>query len=342
MRRIWEFALVAAVIVATSASVPCAAAPRLDRQEAMPDGTVIIPDTTEAGVYYYVPQNVVVASTGDRPQFLLVKFMDVDAASGETDTAGVVSLTLRFPEPPLVAEELWRSTKASSASFRPLPARSAQLRLIMTKVDGDGSSRREVGSLQAPWTEKTLAVRLNGPTATLLWDALGEPENFTLVADLELTTPGYVLTEKPGEQAEYEQTERVDRFSVPLRISRAEHPGLFRVVDRSQKISFRYRDLVVYCFDFGNQVITDLERVLVEVSVTNERGQRRTRTVVFTADEEPMQTISFDVPERRGQPYRYRVTRYLATGEQLVDDWQEGDAAHLDVSRYDIEVSPEG
>ncbi|MGH8104331.1 MAG: hypothetical protein ACREJQ_07415 [bacterium] len=354
-RRAGRLRFLSAVFLIYAASAmwagPAMAAPQFDRGEMLTDGTVIFPDTTEFGVYYYVPTRIQLrrdASSG-KPEFFLYKYIAVKSAESKTDPkkttkGGRLSLTLEMPNPTEDMLSRWKQVKGAYSIFRTFAPEKMTLKLIYTEVAQTAPESRSVAERDAPFTSQSLAVATSAETATLLWNTLEHKGNIAISADVTLTTKGFELVDKPdgkkGEK-EYKEMSRTDRFSMPVDISREQYPNLFGVINLAQKVGFKYRSLRVLCFDFANETAPGLAQVNVDVEITSGRGQTERKTAVFTPRGDSEQTLEFKVPEKRGGTYRYRVTRISGSGDATVEDWTPGDDAFLDVTRYEIESGGE-
>jgi hypothetical protein len=315
------------------------AAPHLNAVAVAADGSVLIPDTRERGVYYYVPRQVGLLGSPGRKEFRFLKAVRLEGGA-EVSSGGFLALTLGTQQPSADEQQTWRQAVPKATAFRPLPVREASCRLVLTRPD-EPDAQDEVGRSKTSWSRRTFSIPLSGPSATLLWRELDGEGRSSLAADIELVTHGYELRETPGQPGTWEETTRTDRFTVPIEISRRTHPDRFELVDLDLKTSFRFRALTVYYFDFANGVADDLEELRVEVEVATERGERRSKTVVFGPESEPLRELAFDVPEEVGARYRYRLTRYTTSGAEVAGSWRESDAAILDLSSYELELSLE-
>jgi len=63
------------------------------------------------------------------------------------------------------------------------------------------------------------------------------------------------------------------------------------------------------------------------------RGPTR---IYFSKDSETQQDLEFDIPEKKGGTYRYRITSIFQDGRIQRDEWQQGNDFYLDVSEYEI------
>jgi hypothetical protein len=251
---------------------------------------------------------------------------------------GVVAFTLDRPQPSDSQLAAWRARKGAGARFQPLPLTTVRCSLLLVDPAAPTEEGLAVARRSAPWTARSFSVGLSSEQASLLWAELEQPGNLGLVADVELVAEGYALRGGESGPAVYERTERRDRFSVALPVSRQQHPELFAVVHGAEKAAFDYRELTLFCFDFVNQSIPGLALVSVEVETTTPRGQRERHSDYFTPDGEAIRTLELRVPLPPGAVHRYRVTRVLDSGETLAGPWKQGAGPFLDVSETDLEI----
>lgn len=328
---------------AWSLAATCGAAPLLSAGEAQVDGTVLFPDTAERGVFYYLSPGLRLGERYGKPEFVFYKSVGLSSSTagqeGEALTVGgVIAFTLRRPNPSESMVEGWRRLKGDRARFRPLPLVEVSCRLLLMDPADPNDEGQAMARRSAPWSERSLALALPSEQASLLWSELEAPGNIGLVADIELIAQGYELRDGEAGEPGYERSERRDRFSVALPVSRQEFPELFFVVHNAEQSAFAYRELTVLCFDFANQSIAGLAGVSVDIEVITPRGERERHSVFFTPRGDPIQTLEFRIPLPPDSVNRYRVTRIVKSGEVLAGAWEEAIGRFLDVSELNLEI----
>lgn len=311
------------------------AAPLLDDPIVASDGTLLFPDSRDPNVLYYPPLGVRLAWANGMPRFGLIKSVGIDS-HGELVGGGMVGLTLDRIDPDNVQRLAWRASLPQRATLRPLKAEGVKWRLLVTAADSD--SPTVLATRDVPWQRQSVSFALGTSQTTLLWSALESAGNLALIADLVVITKGVRRLPSTLDGREYAETERLDRFSIPLEVSRDAHPSLFSLIHRADHQRFDYRRLDVYCFDFAESVDT-LLHVLVDVQLESPRGQIERHSLSFSPVDEPMQSIEFRLPAHLEHQAQYRVTRLGVSGNRRITSWKEIEHEHLDITDYEIEIA---
>jgi len=322
------------------------------------NGGPLYPDYEEEGLYYFTPEIELGGRMAGGAAFSFLKIVGTNETAGdEASLGGMLAFTLAQRDPGAARAAQWKRAIPSASRFLPLPAKRLRADVLLHRLEGGPV---QIGRNDAPWSERTFRIPLSGVDASKLWKELDGSHGYWLSVEIELDTPGFEggpqalleidalaegpidmgVPEAPGTEPGPDRFTRTDRFSVPVHVNRRSHPDAFKLVNRDEKKSFTYRSLSVSCFDWVNELAGDVWRIVVEIEVRNERDQRRIETVAFEIDTDPQVDLYFSVPEARGSSYRYRTTHHPNEGEALETDWMSGDAAYLDVSRYELDLGP--
>lgn len=319
--------------LAGAGSLALSADPLLSRPETVAGRILVFPDHRTPNVYYYVPASLALVRTFDQPQFFFYKYVYVkaDAPNGpQTIAGGVLTLAVEF------ADETYtlRKAKGPDAEFRPVPIEELTCALSYTRLEPEGAGEKpeELAKKTVLWTRKSFTLPLGRDSASYLWKIFEDGKATGLSVECEFGFKGYEL----DDEGQLKAGQRSARLSFAVPVSMAAYPGLFRVVNLADKVSFNYRRLSVLCFDFVNGTSGPMVKLTAEIEIQTAKKQRDFRTVTFTVGSEPQVDLGFDIPEAKGGTYRYRLTRIFADGRSEKKEWTAGGEMFLDLSTYDI------
>jgi hypothetical protein len=309
--------------------------PLLSKPETIGGRILIFPDHKAPNVYYYVPAGLALARSFDKPQFFFYKYVYVkaDAPGGpQTIAGGVLALAVEFAD----ETETLRKAKGVGFEYRPVPIDKLTCVLNYSRLEpGDPVEKKEeLVKKELLWTRKSFTLPLGRDSASYLWKIFEDGKATGLSVECEFTFGGYEI----DDEGKLKDGERDDRLSFAVPVSMADDPGLFKLVNLADKVSFNYRRMSILCFDFVNGANRDVVKITAEVEILTAKKQRDFRTVAFTAGSEPQVDLAFDIPEAKGGTYKYRLTRVFADGRSEKGPWKEGGETFLDLSTYDIAV----
>lgn len=307
--------------------------PLLSRPETVAGRILVFPDHRTPNVYYYVPAGLALARTFDQPQFFFYKYVYVkaDAPNGpQTIAGGVLTLAVEFAD----ETEALRKAKGPAAEFRPVPIDQLTCALSYTRLEPEGAGEKpeELAKKTVLWTRKSFTLPLGRDSASYLWKIFEDGKATGLSVECEFGFKGYEL----DDEGQLKAGQRSSRLSFAVPVSMAADPGLFKVVNLADKVSFNYRRLSVLCFDFVNRTSAPMVKLTAEIEIQTAKKQRDFRTVTFTAGSEPQVDLAFEIPEAKGGTYRYRLTRIFADGRSEKKEWAVGGEMFLDLSTYNI------
>ncbi len=336
--------------------------PVLNQGRTIEEKIVIFPDHRNPKAFYYVPTSFQISEAHGKPQFFFYKYVYIrsDAAgSSESTAGGVLSVSLEISDERATLERIM----GKGYEFKVIPIDTMISTLMYNEIGetadtrpaGTGSDSgdpeefeskkdededrsgeaegigRKIGQRRAPFTRKSFSIPLNRESASYLWNLFEEKKNIGLSVDCEFTSSGYELSE-----GKYSDAERTDRMSFPIQISMEQYPDLFKLINLANKVSFNYRTVSVLCFDFANETNPDVLKKTIEVKIETAKGQKDFRTVTFSRDSDPQQELSFNIPEKKGGGYRFRVTTVFKDGRSEKGEWQASNDSYLDVSEYEL------
>lgn len=303
--------------------------PILNQGRMLDDRIMIFPDHVSPKVFYYVPVQLKLTRFYDKPEFFFYKYVYIKPDSSEETekmAGGVLAFSVEFGDETGKLKEIM----GEEYVFRPVQVESLRCILNLSVLEGEEAREEELARQEFPWTKKNFTLPLSRMTAPYLWEIFEEEKTLGLSLDCEFTYAGFELNE-----GKYEEAERTDRLAFPVTVSMQEYPDLFQVINLAEKISFNYRRMEVICFDFANEVNQDLMRKTVEIEIETARGQRDFKRIDFSEESEVQQALEFDIPEKKGGSYRYRITQVFNDGRSLKGEWRHGDNYYLDVSEYE-------
>jgi hypothetical protein len=332
MRRAAVLAGLLALLAGAGAS-GLRADPLLTRPETVGGRILIFPDHRTPNLYYYVPAGLALVRSFDRPQFFFYKYVYVkmDAPEGpQTIAGGVLTLAVEFAD----ETEALRKAKGPAVEFRPVPIDALTCVLSYTRLEpeGGGEKKEELAKKELLWTRKSFTLPLGRDSASYLWKIFEDGKATGLSVECEFGFKGYEL----DDEGKLKDGARDGRLSFAVPVSMTADPGLFKVVNLADKVSFNYRRMSVLCFDFVNGTSGETAKITAEVEILTAKKQRDFKTVTFMAGSEPQVDLEFNVPEAKGGTYKYRLTRIFADGRSERGEWKQGGDMFLDLSTYDI------
>lgn len=306
--------------------------PILNQGRMLDDRIMIFPDHVSPKVFYYVPVQLKLTQSYDKPEFFFYKYVYIKPDSSEETermAGGVLAFSVEFSDETGKLKEIM----GEEYVFKPVQVESLRCVLNLSVLEGEEAREEELARQEFPWTKKNFTLSLSRMTAPYLWEIFKEEKTLGLSLDCDFSYSGFELKE-----GKYEEAKRSDRLAFPVTVSMQEYPELFQVINLAEKGSFNYRRMEVICFDFANAVNQDLMRKTVEIEIETARGQRDFKRIDFTEESEVQQVLEFDIPEKKGGTYRYRIIQVFHDGRSQRSEWIQGDDYYLDVSEYEIIV----
>ena len=309
--------------------------PLLSKPETVGGRILIFPDHKAPNVYYYVPAGLALTRSFGKPQFFFYKYVYVkaDAPEGpQTIAGGVLALAVEFMD----ETETLRAAKGAAYEFRPVPIDKMTYVLSYSRLEpGDPEEKKEeLAKKELLWTRKSFTLPLGRDSASYLWKIFEDGKATGLSVECEFTFGGYEI----DDEGKLKDGERDHRLSFAVPVSMADDPGLFKLVNLADKVSFNYRRMSVLCFDFVNGTNGETAKITAEIEILTAKKQRDFRTVAFMSGSEPQVDLEFDIPEAKGGTYKYRITRIFTDGRSEKSGWKVGGETFLDLSTYNIEA----
>jgi hypothetical protein len=309
--------------------------PLLSKPEMVVGRILIFPDHKASNVYYYVPAGLTLVRSFGQPQFFFYKYVYVKADVPEgpqTIAGGVLALAVEITD----ETETLRKAKGAAYDYRPVPIDKLTCTLSYSRLEAEGpeEKKEELAKKELLWTRKSFMLPLGRESASYLWQIFADGKATGLSVECEITFSGYEI----DDEGKLKEGERFSRLSFAVPVSMTADPGLFKLINLADKVSFNYRRMSVLCFDFVNGTNGDSVKVSAEVNILTAKKQRDFKTIAFQAGTVPQVDLEFDIPEAKGGMYKYRVTRIFSDGRSEKSEWKAGGEMFLDLSTYDIET----
>jgi hypothetical protein len=285
--------------------------PLLSKPETVGGRILIFPDHKVPNLFYYVPAGLALVRSFDKPQFFFYKYVYVkaDAPEGpQTIAGGVLALAVEFAD----ETETLRKTKGAGFEYRPVPIDKLICVLSYSRLEpGDPEEKKEeLAKKELLWTRKSFILPLGRDSASYLWKIFEDGKATGLSVECEFTFGGYEI----DDEGKLKDGERDHRLSFAVPVSMADDPGLFKLVNLADKVSFNYRKMSILCFDFVNGANKDVVKITAEVEILTAKKQRDFRTAAFMAGSEPQVDLEFDISLDQGFRRRPFGERLMEAG----------------------------
>jgi hypothetical protein len=298
-------------------------------------GLRCLPDDGDAGLWWYVRQELELAPSAGAPAFSLHRFRytgsRVTGDSGASWGKGLMSLLVRFEAAAdavaRAREEIGR-TVGRPVRLRPLPIERVETSLLYVTA-GDEPQHGELprGGWEGDgvWTERAYTLGLPPLTTDLIWSA-SQAGGLALSLNYSIVGRGLAARPQSGEQqgpAPEPVTATVAGGALPIRVSPSECPRCFRSTDLDAEIPAGYTFLDLFCHDFQSAATpTDLALVVVEVRATAVSGERPVARHRFRPGGPARQAVHFEFAVRLEEGYEVRVIHVFADGRSQEGPWE--------------------
>lgn len=350
-------ALVSSTVLTIMTTTQAIADPNLNQRFEI-DGVTLFPDQSKSGLFYYAPLGLRIAHRDGKPIFAYNVFRYV--GRHETGDAGVFRVrgVLTFDAVRIENTDLLRKVlnklhkRRVNARLQPAPIKKFRSKLIYKTIEGDSkpdhsnntqsSNNNGVieGGISKPidvdqegnWEERGFTIGLKPKTTELFWDNFANNRlQISLSYDWKLL--GVVPDE--AEKGNWRVKTIDDTDTLPIEVSMRDYPSLFKRVETWQKLDMGHTNVVVLCYDFINEVVTDLYSVSVDVMFRTLRNQDYVETVKFTSSDDAFEKqISFRLAKDIDEGYKYRIHRIYKDGRVDTTAWKEFKGQQLDVTIY--------
>jgi hypothetical protein len=111
--------------------------------------------------------------------------------------------------------------------------------------------------------------------------------------------------------------------AIPLSIDTEKWPSAIEKVDINERVPARFALFDVYCYDFTNELRSDLFAKKIEIKATSVNGADIITTFSFRQNKPDVyaKSIRFIYAVKFDKPFYYRVTEINIDGEASVTDW---------------------
>jgi hypothetical protein len=196
-----------------------------------------------------------------------------------------------------------------------------------TRISSDLSSNVPKGRIFAASYQR-FTIGVSGNDANLFWDNFAH-DNLTLSLAYGWNVSGKIQDESDN----WVDSSYQINNSLPINVSAKTYPSLFKKNELWQRINHAYSSVKLMCYDFINEIESDLYYVNVELRFKTKRNQFYTQSIKFTADSDSFETdIDFALAGDIKQGYEYRIRRLSNQGELSKTEWIKSTTPWLDVS----------
>jgi hypothetical protein len=266
-----------------------------------------------------------------------------------------------IPEEIRAAKEVLASSNRR-VELRPLPVRRLEAVLVYALIQTT-EEEEETGILSgghfesaegggrtdrnAYWNERIYTLSLDENNAQVFWDTLRkgqvvlslgyaffangiapDQELISLSGSPELVDALHKQLEEKQSSAENEQEDVPDAVLVKagatsVTVDACKWPDLLRRVDLNESVPPGYAMLDVYCYDFNNNIRTDLYKKEVEIEAQGVGGRAVQLHTAFYSKQPDLyaRSIHFPFAVRLDRPYRYRIVEVAKDGSISTGPW---------------------
>jgi len=194
------------------------------------------------------------------------------------------------------------------------------------------------------WTERTISIRLSNVDAELVESALKNRQSimsfsyafytvFAEKSDVSMTVTGSPGFSKPiydffqdeirnsPDSAKHLVLIKAD--AIPLAVDIQKWPTLVQKIDINERMPAKYPLFDVYCYDFNQELRTDLFEKVIEIKVSSVGGTDISTNYTFKESRPDVyaKSIRFPYAIRFDKPFYYRVTEINHDGDKNIGEW---------------------
>lgn len=324
------------------------------------EGLTVVRDRESPRTFYFLPNAIEIVTSDDggpRIAFTVAVYTGSVVHGDQGDRsirASFYARVRRADHDPLryrnAADELARRFGPGTV-LREIPVSRLDAKLVYAGPDGIEQTAGEgffepvdEGPRGVVWQERDVFLALDPVNAQLVERLLanGDP-GLTLsyafharawtAADAagEIAAEGFdaaaleeIAADAQGPQAEPAQV-LVQADAIPIRIAEELRASRMQRYHLESTTPPDYASLVVYCFDFRDELRAGLFEKVVVIEASGVVGGTTRHLAVFSgaSPEIYAQTVRFPFAVDLRKPYRWRAEEVLVTGELQVGDWME-------------------
>ena len=323
-------------------------------------------DMKDSTIAYYVPGKIaLVKDARGKPdfQFLRTRYFG-SRKTGDRDKVkynSFVSFQIKLSQPSSTQLTEAREAHPQITELRPLPLQKVEARLVFTPVEKlstqsdpiilRGGSELRKGGEGEIWSHRFFSLRLDQYNSQFLWKAIKENTVLVSVAyayyawgipSREVYEASYQDSLPPGLAAIIEKqfpsttdtsktrpelvSQLISSGAVPIRIDLDHYPGLLKQLELLPGKLPSKGVIQVYCYDFNNELRSDLVQKEVRI-VADGRGGQKVRTsasFVYLKPEEFVVNLELPTPVLMERPYAYQVIEHYHEGKPRYSIWKKG------------------
>jgi hypothetical protein len=194
------------------------------------------------------------------------------------------------------------------------------------------------------WNERVVSFRINNNDAQLVETALrnkqaamslsyafytnmngGKNDDTSVYRDgrLDKDAKTFFRQQEHNDKDSTSTLAMVKADVIPIMVDVQRWPDAIQQTDINERIPAKYPLLDVYCYDFNNELRTDLYAKKVEVKAISVNGSEISTSFSFRQNkpDQYAKSIRFGYAIRLDKPYSYRVTEITNDGEMQAGEW---------------------
>ncbi len=325
---------------------------------------IIYGDQSDKNTFYYAPKYIKLDkdNTG-KPSFSFVKMTHIGSRARGTEgwkQSSMIQFTISpqfFGSKQLkFAKNVLKQRICQSCKLRvrPMPIKKMEAHLVYVDLETDkkeiltsnyAKNRVKEKFEEGMWNTKTFTIRPDKYTSQIIWDGLKKNKGVLSVAyaiwgkGKYTDSISYKFT-GPKELAEVFHNLNKDTLEItkqktngvlistgayPIDIDSNTWPQLFNEISFESTLSPRYGLIDIYCYDFTNQIRSDLVAKIIEFEAEGVRGKKVTSELEFNKDSPDIYAheLRFKYAVRLDKPLKYKVIELTEKGEIIEGDWKQ-------------------
>jgi hypothetical protein len=309
-------------------------------------------DYSRPSNYYYLPGKLELAKekTGEPAlKLILIRYSGnvINRDEGASRFRSLLQMRVKLVNP--TKEELAKlKTTLRAANLYVLPISKVKTVLVLPSLAGNDTATSAGGYFEqgknenasAYWDERDFTVRLDNYTAQYVMAQLDSNRLLmSLAYAFYVNTPVKIDTARmigsglkeydmankfPGLGASDTTTTVIAKAdAIPIQLNLQQWPTLVTKIDMNSKMPPAYACLDLYCYDFNNEIRTDLYSKMIQVKAKGIANDDVIYNVNFSSKNADIYAaaVRFKYAVRVDLPYYYRVTEVTKDGETKQTDW---------------------
>ena len=333
------------------------------------EDVIIYKDVLDSSLYYYAPSKLqLVLDESGKPDFQMLKmrYIGTQCSNDEafSHTTNLVQLRIEIPAQQKKVLDKIKSKLGKNSKLKPIRITGIESKLLVpvkgidsvakskvigqtTNASADG--KEGLSTSKSYWSERMFSFNLTDKETMVLETQISDKTlalsfNYSFYAkttnpldDTVLKGP-QGLVDKINEDIEKILLDRViESDAFEILIDTEKWPDLVKEIDINESVPPAYAAVEVKCFDFCENLRSDLYLKIIEVST---RSVDDTKDIAIEAkfySKQPeinTKHIHFPYAVLVGEPFKYRITELSLKGVKKLGEWQFTDtcSAIIDIT----------